>query len=160
MAGPSLSFLCDSIVVALLRHYDVRHAPVPVREMLTNPPPELASDLSLTEVSFGEAIWLRLMGGQGSVFANQHLPEPELRYHLACALFTALCATPSGHDAGLPTVPNDEMQAQMDAFARRLLLAPELLPAGWQGWPPEQLARQCGVPQSVAEVHLAAAAGD
>ncbi|MEI2827871.1 MAG: hypothetical protein V9F04_16845 [Dermatophilaceae bacterium] len=94
---------------------------MPVRDMLLNPPPDLRHDLSLTEVGFGEAIWLRLLGGQGSVFANSDLPEPERRYHMAGALFTALCATAGGRAVGLPPVPNDEMKAQMDLFARRLL---------------------------------------
>jgi hypothetical protein len=155
MSRPTFEFLCDSIAVALLTHYDVQRAPVPVREMLLDPPPELRRDVSLTEVRFGEAIWLRMIGGQGSVFANSDLPEPDRRYHMACALFTAFCATQGGRDAGLPAVPNDDMKAQMDFFARRLLLAPELLPAGWQEMPPKALAELAGVPQGVVEVHLA-----
>jgi hypothetical protein len=47
------------------------------------------------------------------------------------------------------------MKVQMDVFARRLLLAPELLPADWQAWSPERLAAHCGVPESVAALHLA-----
>lgn len=154
MARPSLEFLCDSLAVALLSHYGVTKAPVPVRDMLLEPPPDLRRDISLTEVSFGEAIWLRLIGGQGSVFANEQLPEPERRYHMACALFTGLCATRGGRAVGLPEVPNDNLEAQMDLFARRLLLAPEVLPNDWAKWPPSQLAALCGVPLEVAEHHL------
>jgi hypothetical protein len=155
MARPSLEFLCDSLAVGLLSHYGVTQAPVPVRDMLLEPPPDLRRDISLTDVSFGEAIWLRLIGGQGSVFANEHLPEPERRYHMACALFTALCATRGGQAVGLPEVPNDDLQAQMDHFARRLLLAPEILPENWTDLPSEALAALCGVPVQVAEQHLA-----
>jgi hypothetical protein len=122
--------------------------------MLLNPPPDLRRDISLTDVTFGEAIWLRLIGGQGSVFANENLPEPEQRYHMACALFTALCATRGGQAVGLPEVPNDELKAQMDQFARRLLLAPEVLPEGWSALTAPQLAAMCGVPVDVAEEHL------
>ena len=155
MALASLTFLCDCLATALCAHYGVSRLPVPVRDMLLNPPPDLRHDLSLTEVGFGEAIWLRLLGGQGSVFANSDLPEPERRYHMACALFTALCATAGGRAVGLPPVPNDEMKAQMDLFARRLLMAPHLLPEGWQGMAPAGLAQLCGVPESVAETHIA-----
>ena len=155
MASASLTFLCDSLATALFAHYGISRLPVPVRDMLLEPPPDLQRDLSLTEVGFGEAIWLRLLGGQGSVFANADLPEPERRYHMACALFTALCATAGGRAIGLPPVPNDEMKAQMDLFARRLLMAPQLLPDGWQRMAPAGLAELCGVPQGVAETHLA-----
>jgi hypothetical protein len=158
MARPTLEFLCDSIAVALLSHYDIKRIPVPVREMLLDPPPDLRLDLSLTEVRFGEATWLRMIGGQGSVFANGDLPEPERRYHMACSLFTAFCATQGGRAAGLPEMPNDDMKAQKDFFARRLLLAPELLPAGWQTMAPKALADLAGVPLEVAEAHLANAA--
>jgi hypothetical protein len=157
MVSPSLSFLCDSIAVALIAHYGIKHTPVDVRDILLDPPAELRRHVGLTEVSFGEAIWLRLIGGQGSVFSNNQLPEPERRYHLACALFTALCSTPSGREAGLPEVPNDDMKAQMDSFARRLLLAPELLPENWRTLPACRLAELAGVPQSVAEAQLATA---
>ena len=159
MIGASLEFLCDCIVVALLSHYAVRQAPVPVQDMLLAPPPDLRHDVSLTEVDFGQAMWLRLIGGQGSVFANTELPAAERRYHMACALFTALCATKGGRAVGLPDVPNENMRAQMDLFARRLLMPPELLPKGWEHLSPESLAELCGVPQPVAEAHLASVNG-
>jgi hypothetical protein len=155
MPTASLSFLCDCLASALIAHYGVARLPVPVRDMLANPPPDLRRDISLSEVTFGEAIWLRLLGGQGSIFANADLPEPERRYHMACALFTGLCATAGGRRVGLPAVPNDEMKTQMDLFARRLLMAPQLLPAGWQQLSPAGLAELCGVPYAVAETHLA-----
>jgi hypothetical protein len=155
MARPTLEFLCDSIAVALLSHYGVKRTPVPVREMLLDPPPDLRLDLSLTEVRFGEATWLRMIGGQGSVFANSELSEAERRYHMACSLFTAFCATQGGREAGLPEMSNDDMKVQKDFFARRLLLAPELLPAGWQRMGAQELAELAGVPLEVAEVHLA-----
>jgi hypothetical protein len=155
MERPALDFLCDSLVVGLLAHYRVRRVPVPVRDMLISPPPDLRRDISLTDVSFGEAIWLRLIGGQGSIFVNENLPEPERRYHMACALFTALCATRGGQAVGLPEVPNDDLKVQMDQFARRLLLAPEVLPHDWASLAPAQLASLCGVPVEIAEQQIA-----
>jgi hypothetical protein len=55
-------------------------------------------------------------------------------------------------------MPNDEMKTQKDFFARRLLLAPELLPEGWETMAPQALAELAGVPLEVAEAHLAHAA--
>ncbi len=157
MARPSLEFLADCLAAALLAHYRVTQLPVPLREMLREPPPELRRDLSLTEVSFGEAIWLRPPSGQASVFVNSELPEPERRYAMARAMFIGLCSSKSGQGAGLPPVPNLDLKAQCDLFARRLLMAPELLPAGWEQLEPRTLAGLCGVPEPVAAATLAAA---
>ena len=154
MAQPSLKFLCDCLATALLSHYGVTQVPVPLRAMLLEPPPDLARDLSLTEVGFGEAMWLRPPSGLATVFVNADMPEPERRYAMARAMFVGLCTTKGGQAAGLPAVPNADLKAQSDLFARRLLMAPELLPAGWQRLAPQALAALCGVPQPVAEAQL------
>jgi hypothetical protein len=157
VAQPSLEFLCASLATALLAHYGVTRPPVPLRAMLLTPPPELRGDLGLTEVSFGEAMWLRPPSGLGSVFVNADLPAAEARYAMARALFVGLCTSRSGRAAGLPSVPNDQLKAQSDLFARRLLMAPELLPAGWRQMSAPALAALCGVPEPVAEAQLASA---
>ena len=154
MARPSLEFLCDCLATALLSHYGVTHMPVPLRDMLLTPPPDLSGDLGLTEVSFGDAIWLRPPSGLASVFVNADMPEAERRYAMARAMFVGLCTTRSGRAAGLPTVPNDQLKAQSDLFARRLLMAPELLPADWKQLGAQALAALCGVPEPVAEAQL------
>jgi len=158
MAQPSLKFLCDCLATALLSHYGVTHMPVPLREMLLDPPPDLAHDLGLTEVGFGEAMWLRPPSGMATVFVNAEMPEPERRYAMARAMFVGLCTTKGGQAAGLPAVPNEDLKAQSDLFARRLLMAPELLPSGWQWLAPQALAALCGVPQPVAAAQLLAEA--
>jgi hypothetical protein len=150
MTKPSLKFLCDCMAAALLSHYGVTALPVPLRQMLINPPPELSGDLGLTEVGFGEAIWLRPPSGQASIFVNADMPECERRYAMARAMFIGLCASQSGRAAGLPAVPNDDLKAQSDLFARRLLMAPELMPNGWEQLEPQALAELCGVPEPVA----------
>jgi hypothetical protein len=142
------------MAAALLSHYGVTRLPVPLREMLLKPPPDLSGDLGLTEVSFGEAIWLRPPSGQASVFVNAALPEADRRYAMARAMFIGLCTSKSGQGAGLPTVPNDELKSQSDLFARRLLMAPELLPNGWERLEPSALASLAGVPEPVAAAHL------
>lgn len=159
MTRPSLEFLCDCLATALLSHYRVTELPVPLRQMLREPPPELSRDLGLTEVSFGEAIWLRPPSGQASVFVNAEMPEPERRYAMARAMFIGLCTSQSGRGAGLPAVPNDDLKAQSDLFARRLLMAPELLPPGWEHLEPGALAVLCGVPEPVAAATLLARLG-
>ena len=156
MARPSLEFLCDCLVSALLSHYSVKRMPVPLRQMLLEPPPDLIHDLDLTDVGFGEAIWVRPLSRQASVFVNADMSEPERRYAMARAMFVGLCTTKGGRAAGLPAVPNDQLRVQSDLFARRLLMAKELLPDGWEQLGPQALAALCGVPEPVAEAQLLA----
>jgi hypothetical protein len=73
---------------------------------------------------------------------------------MARAMFVGLCSSQGGHEAGLPEVPNDNLSAQSDLFARRLLLAPSLMPEDWEALPVEALADLFGVPVEVVEVHL------
>lgn len=154
MSHPPLRFLCDCIAEALLAHYDVKHLPVPMREILNTPPPDLVKDLGLVEtLPYGDALWLRPSGGQASVFVNPHISEPEKRYAMARALFIGLCATDGGKAAGLPPAPNDQLIQQGNLFARRLLMSPSLLPAGWEDMPPDCLADLCGVPPAIAAVY-------
>jgi hypothetical protein len=123
--------------------------------MLSAPPPDLARHISLTEtLPFGDALWLRPPGGQASIFVNPAIPEPNKRYGMARAMFVGLCSSRGGQEAGLPEVPNDNLSAQSDLFARRLLLAPSLMPDDWEALPAEALAELCGVPLEVVETHL------
>lgn len=123
--------------------------------MLGSPPPDLAKHISLTEtLPFGDALWLRPPGGQASIFVNPTIPEPNKRYGMARAMFVGLCSSKGGQEAGLPEVPNDNLSAQSDLFARRLLLAPSLMPEDWEGMPAEALAELFGVPVDVVEAHL------
>jgi hypothetical protein len=123
--------------------------------MLGSPPPDLARHISLTEtLPFGDALWLRPPGGQASIFVNPAIPEASKRYGMARAMFVGLCSSQGGQAAGLPEVPNDNLSAQSDLFARRLLLAPSLMPEDWEALPVEALADLFGVPTEVVEAHL------
>ncbi|MEK7276581.1 MAG: ImmA/IrrE family metallo-endopeptidase [Chloroflexota bacterium] len=155
MAQPSLDFLCDCIAFALLDYYAVDKAPVPVREMLASPPPDLAGDICLSPgLPFGDALWLRLLRGQGTVFVNNALSEVEQRYAMARSLFTGLCDSKGGRAVGLPAVPNDRLRAQGASFARRLLMPEPLLPAEAASMSPQELADLFVVPLRVAEERL------
>lgn len=126
-----------------------------MRAMLGSPPPDLAKHISLTEtLPFGDALWLRPPGGQASIFVNPAIPEANKRYGMARAMFVGLCSSKGGQEAGLPEVPNDNLSAQSDLFARRLLLAPSLMPNDWDAMPPAALAELFGVPVEVVEMHL------
>ena len=155
MGKPSLSFLCDSIATTLLDYFGVEGPPVPVRTMVQSPPDDLSNDLSLTEgLPFGDALWLRLMGGRGVVFVNPGLSERERRYAMARALFTGLCASKGGKAVGLPDVPNNDLAAQAALFARLLLMPVDLFPDDWQMMSAADLAGLFIVPVPVAEARV------
>ena len=155
MAEPSFEFLCTAVTAALLDHYRLRQPPVSVRDILQTPPPDLERELSLAEVlPFGEALWMRTHTGQGCVFVNPGLPEPQKRYAMACALFTALSASPGGKALGFPAVPNEQLREQQDLFARHLLIPAELLPRIGPALSAEALARMFVVPLAAAEARL------
>ena len=155
MAQPSPEFLCVCIASALLDHAHVERPPVPIREILRRPPPDLSLDLGLTEsLPFGDAMWVRTLSGIGSVFANPAVPEPQRRLAMARALFTGLCSSELGHTAGLPSPSDDRFQSLSQYFARCLLMPEHLLPDDWEALPPEQLAVQFVVPAEFARERM------
>ena len=160
MAAPSLEFLCACTASALLEHYGITRPPVSIWEILTSPPPGLGRDLSLTELlPFGEALWLRSPSGQGAVFVNPGLSEPQKRYALARAMFLGLCSSTGGRAAGFPPVPNEALSAQQDYFARRLLMPAWLLPPDWRTASPDVLAEMFMVPRHVAQARQEESSG-
>jgi len=155
VSDPSLGFLCAAVTAALVDYYHFAKPPVPVRDILRTPPPDLARDLSLAEVlPFGEALWMRTHTGQGCVFVNPGLAEPQKRYAMACALFTALSASAGGQALGFPVVPNTQLREQQDLFARQLLIPADLLPRIWPVLLAQELADMFVVPLTVAEARL------
>lgn len=151
---PSVQFLCLCIIEALLEHYQISQPPVPVRELVRAPYPALTRELSLVEnahINFCDALWVRLMNGQGVMFVNGNLPEPQRRYAMAVALFSALCASPGGRDAGLPHPESIGIQFYAEQFARWLLMPNGLLPVDWQHSPTDELAETFIVPETQVE---------
>ncbi len=154
MAQPTVKFLCVAIANALLAHYGVERPPVPVRDFLRAPPPDLSNELSLIEaLSFGEAMYIRGLSGQGTVFSNPSLPGYTQRFALARALFLGLCNSRGGQAAGLPPakVLTNDLYDIANYFARCLLMPKWLLPEGWEAMAPEYVAELFDVSVSVVE---------
>ncbi|MFQ5409943.1 MAG: hypothetical protein ACE5FI_16165 [Anaerolineales bacterium] len=149
-AHPSIDFLVKSTAHYLLEHNGVDRAPVPVREILSAPPPSLAHDISLSEtLLFGDARWIRLLSGQGVIFVNREaaLPEPERRYAMAAAAFYGVCASRAGKQAGFPA--SASIRKYCSRFARELLMPPHLLPSEWRSMSAAALATVLGAPARV-----------
>jgi hypothetical protein len=157
MILPSIEFLSNCMAAALLDHYGVDRLPVPIRTFITSPPPDLASDLSLTEgtsITFCDAVWVRLINGQGVVFLNGNMSEPNRRYAMACALFMGLAATKGGRAVGLYEAVNATASNHAERFGRGVLLPVELLPGGWESMPADDLAKIADVPVRVVAARL------
>jgi hypothetical protein len=157
MRFPSTQFLALCIAEALLDHYQITQPPVPVRNMLVNPPADLTPYVSLAEtLPFGEALWLRTIRGRGAVLVNPVLPEVERRFAMARALFIGLCASEGGQMAGLPNaaIATDDLMAQAAFFARNLLIPTSLLPSGWESMSEDELADLFELPVEVVKARL------
>lgn len=147
----------NSVAAALIDYYGVNRLPVPVRTFITSPPPDLVRDISLIEgasITFCDAVWVRLINGQGVIFVNGNLPEVDRRYTMACALFFGLCAARGGRAMGLYDAACGTANQFAEQFGRLLLMPVELLPTGWELMPAEELARIADVPIRAAELRL------
>jgi hypothetical protein len=158
---PTTDFLIDSLVTGLLEHYRIDHPAVPVRRMVSEPPPDFSRDISLSEsinFTFCRSVWIRPLDGQGVIFLNANLTERERRYELACSLFSGVCGTAAGHESGLyqsvTTGPASNTSDFANRFARRLLMPVELLPYRWEKFSAESFADLFEVPTSVAQLRL------
>jgi hypothetical protein len=162
LVKPTLEFLTASLAAALLHDFGVSQAPVPIRQMVSKPPPDLTTDISLAEsphFTFCRAMWIRPLDGQGVIFLNAGLPENERRYELACALFAGLSASAGARAAGLYAAINGgSSSAQIthaQRFARWLLMPLEFLPPDWQHQTDEELARLFAIPLYIARARRA-----
>jgi hypothetical protein len=156
--SPSIEFLIQAIVTSLLHDYGVERPPVPIRLMVTTPPPGVAGDIKLAEspnFTFCRAAWIRLLDGQGIIFLNSALSEPEQRFELAQALFAGLCASPSARASGLYGAVIAASPAQQlaygQSFARQLLMPIPFLPTNWQQLTDQALAQYFVLPVPVVQ---------
>lgn len=160
MSGPPpvarLDLLIESLAHGLLRLYGVTRPPVPIFEMLEHPPAGMERDLDLClGLPFGEAIYLRLLNGQGTVFVNPALPNDRQRYASAGALLIGLLHSPGGRALSPGLTPDHYPEEATDYFARCLLLPAQLLPPGFATMTVSELAELFGVPPEVVSVRLA-----
>jgi hypothetical protein len=155
MTGPvpigRLDLLAESLANGLLEHYAVSRPPVPVFEMVRRPPAGLERHVSLClALPYSDAIYLRLLNGQGTIFVNPRISWVQQRFATARAMLVSLFNTPGGRALGLGLAPAQFPDETADYFARCLLIPHNLLPGDWRDQPASELARTFEVPPEVA----------
>ncbi len=150
-----LDLLAESLASGFLRQYEVRRPPVPIFEMVRQPPEGLERHLSLClALPYSDAIYLRLLNGQGTIFVNPRLAGPLQRFAAARALLLGLFNTPGGQALGLGSLSIELPEETANYFARCLLMPANLLPADWRTLPVAELAQIFDVPQEVAAARI------
>jgi hypothetical protein len=150
-----LDLLAESLAYGLIRHYDIVRPPVPIFEMVRRPPAGLERHLSLClALPYSDAIYLRLLNGQGTIFVNPRLSQAHQRYATARAMLLGLANSPGGHALGLGVTPVSFPDEATEYFARCLLMPTSLLPANWQALPDSELAQIFDVPPEVVAARI------
>ncbi|MBI3763043.1 MAG: ImmA/IrrE family metallo-endopeptidase [Chloroflexi bacterium] len=147
--------LIESIAFGLLYYYEVKRPPVPVLQMLRQPPHGLEQDLDFCPVlPYGEAVYVRLLNGQGVVFVNPALPPPRQRYVSAREMLSGLYGGPRGRALGFDPLPHQWRAQASDYFARCLLMPKAFMPRGTNSATAAELAELFGVPMNVAKIRV------
>jgi hypothetical protein len=160
MTGPlpiaRLDLLAESMASGLVKYYEVVRPPVPIFEMVRRPPTGLERHLSLClALPYSDAIYLRLLNGQGTIFVNPRISWAHQRYATARALLVGLFNTPGGRALGLGVTPVQFPDEIADYFARCLLLPAELLSPDVAARPVLELARLFEVPPETVAARMA-----
>ena len=151
-----LDLLLESIACGLLQYYEVRRPPVPILQMLGQPPRGLERDLDLcVALPYGEAAFVRLLSGQGVVFVNPELPLPRQRFASARNMLRGDYHSPRGRALGLSGTAPVPHSAAEEYYARCLLMPVSLLPLRWPAMTAEELADLFAVPPDAAAARLA-----
>jgi hypothetical protein len=150
-----LDLLAESLASGFLRQYEVERPPVPIFDMVRQPPEGLERHLSLClALPYSDAIYLRLLNGQGTIFVNPRLAGPLQRFATAKALLMGLFNTPGGQALGLGIMSLELPGETAEYFARCLLMPASLMPKDWRALPVTELARIFDVPREVAATRL------
>ncbi len=160
MTGPlpvaRLDLLAESLASGLLQHYQVTRPPVPIFEMVRRPPSGLERHISLClALPYSDAIYLRLLNGQGTIFVNPRISWAQQRFATARAMLVSLFNSPGGRALGLGVTPVQFPDEVAEYFARCLLMPRSFFPQDWAQQPILEIARVFEVPPETAATRVA-----
>ena len=144
----------QNLAQGLVDYTGVMEPPVPVEELLRNPPPVYDSDFGVVDMysNLWDATFARPPNQKGSIFVRIDLEPEERRFALAREVLSALITSRHGRSIGLFDLFLPQLMESAEYFAS-CLLAPESFLEAFQdqGGRERGVAKMFVIPQNVAE---------
>lgn len=119
----------QNIAQGLVDYLGVVRPPVPIEDLLKNPPALYDSDFGVVEMNseLWDATFARLPNQSGHVFIHSNLDPEARRFALARESLSALITSKHGQRMGLFELVEPHLRESAEFFARILLAPPRLL---------------------------------
>ena len=142
-----------NLAQGLVNYMGVLEPPVPVEELLKNPPPLYDSDFGVVDMysNLWDATFARPPSQRGSIFVRIDLEPEDRRFVLARETLSALITSKHGRAMGLFDLLLPNLRESAEYFASCLLAPAPLLDAYHeQGGRGRGVARTFSIPQNIA----------
>jgi len=149
-------FLVESLALGILRAYEIKEPPVPIRRMIKiQSPLSIFKHLNLLELRLGlyDVAYRSLPNGSRVIVVDLNYPFTIQRTGVARELYVAFCRSPRAAELHWPD--REQPNGCSDFFARCLMM-----PAAWVEWAYtadtslESVAERFGVPIQIASQRL------
>jgi len=126
-------WLLRQLALGLVEYLGVTEPPVPVEQLLRNPPALYDDDFGVVDMfsNLWDATFARPPSQRGSIFVRMDLDKENRRYALARELLSALITSKHGRKMGLSELLLPDLRESAEYFASQLL-APEPLVDAYQ----------------------------
>ena len=142
-----------SLAQGLINYLGVQEPPVPVEDLLKNPPPLYDSDFGVVDMysNLWDATFARPPSQRGSIFVRIDLDPEERRFALARETLSALITSKHGRAMGLFDLLLPHLRESAEYFAS-YLLAPEPMLKAYheQGGRARGVAKTFNIPPFIA----------
>lgn len=147
-------WLLRQLALGLVEYLGVTEPPVPVEQLLRNPPALYDDDFGVVDMfsNLWDATFARPPSQRGSIFVRMDLDKENRRYALARELLSALITSKHGRKMGLSELLLPNLRESAEYFASQLL-APEPLVDAYQaqGGDDRGFASAFKIPEQIAE---------
>lgn len=119
----------ENIAQGLIDYLGVMEPPVPIEDLLMNPPVLFDSDFGVVEMNseLWDATFARLPDQSGQIFIHSKLDPEARRFALARESLSALITSKHGQSMGLFELVEPHLRESAEFFARILLAPPRML---------------------------------
>ena len=142
------------LALGLVEYLGVTEPPVPVEQLLRNPPALYDDDFGVVDMfsNLWDATFARPPSQRGSIFVRMDLTSENRRFALAREMLSALITSKHGRKMGLSDLLLPNLRESAEYFASQLL-APEPLVDAYQtlGGDGVHFADEFGLPDWIAE---------